>query len=174
MRAGRIVPGLALAGLIATGLLPAVAQETAPPEPPEAPQPAGAWASNCSAPGRGLPLQCALEQRAVAKGTGRVIAVVSIRLPAETKKPVSLIQLPLGLFLPAGVQVDVDGDLSQNYPFQTCNAKGCFVGFPISDNQLKMMLNGNKLNITFQYLNKKHLVLPMSLAGFTEAYNRIK
>jgi hypothetical protein len=29
------------------------------------------------------------------------------------------------------------------------------------------------LNITFQYLNKKPMVLPMSLEGFTEAYNRI-
>src|SRR5262245_17618595 len=105
----------ALAGLIATSLLPAIAQDTTPP-PPQAPQTAGAWASNCSAPGRGLPLQCALEQRAIAKGTGRLVAIVSIRLPEETKKPVSLIQLPLGLFLPAGVQIDVDGDLSQNYP----------------------------------------------------------
>ncbi|TMJ36490.1 MAG: invasion associated locus B family protein, partial [Alphaproteobacteria bacterium] len=36
------------------------------------------------------------------------------------------------------------------------------------------MHNGGKFNLTFQYLNKKSLTLPMSLEGFTDAYARIK
>lgn len=132
------------------------------------------WSSTCSAPARNLPLECALEQRAFIRETGQVIGQITIRVPSETKKPVAMIQAPLGLFLPAGITVDVDGDMAQNYPLQTCNANGCFAGFPITDQLLNRMFNGGKLNVIFQYLDKKPFTLPMSLVGFTEAYARIK
>ena len=106
--------------------------------------------------------------------SGKLVAMITIRVPADTKKPVAMIQAPLGLFLPAGITVDVDGDMAQNYPLQTCNAMGCYAGFPITDQMLNRMLNGGKLNIIFQYLDKKPFTLPMSLVGFTEAYGRIK
>lgn len=173
--------GLMAAGIIAASAYAATSQETgtqenqqAQPKQNQAQQPKEAWATNCSAPARSQPLDCAMEQRAIASETGQAIAQVTIRVPQDTKKPVTMIQVPHGLFLPAGLSVDVDGDLSQNFPFQTCNANGCFVGFPIPDQMLKAMFNGNKFNVTFQNLAKKPVILPMSLAGFTGAYNRIK
>lgn len=165
--------GMVLAGGLAAGAMAAASQEATQPDQQKL-QPRVAWLSSCTSTGRGQPLECALEQRAIARENGQVIGLVTIRVPADIKKPVSMVQVPLSLFLPAGVNVDVDGDMAQNYPFQTCNANGCFVGFPVSDMLLKQMLNGGKLNITFQYLNKKPAVLPMSLEGFTEAYSRIK
>lgn len=132
------------------------------------------WSSTCSSQGRGLPLECALEQRAFVRESGQLIGVVTIKVPGDTKKPVAMIQTPLGLFLPAGITVDIDGDMAQNYPVQTCNGNGCYVGFPISEQLLGRMQNGGKLNVIFQYLDKKPFTLPMSLVGFTEAYGRIK
>ena len=171
-----------LAGLVPAGVFAAAAQEAtqpadqkqAQPAQQKAQQPRVAWVASCTSPGRGQPQECAMEQRAVARENGQVIALVSIRVPSETRKPVTMVQLPLNLFLPAGVNVDVDGDMTQNQAFQTCNQQGCFVGFPISDTLLKQMFTGGKLNITFQYLDKKPVTLPMSLEGFTDAYNRIK
>ncbi len=171
----------ALVGLgimLASSPLTAAAQDaTNPPQqaqPQQKAQPRAAWLSSCTSSGRGQPLDCAMEQRAVVGGTGQVVGLITIRVPSDTKKPVSMIQLPLNMFLPAGVNVDVDGDMSQNHPFQTCNANGCYVGFTVTETVLKQMLSGGKLNITFQYLDKKPVTLPMSLEGFTEAYNRIK
>jgi invasion protein IalB len=132
------------------------------------------WLSSCSASARSLPLECAIEQRAFVRQSGQLIAVITIRVPSDTKKPVAMIHAPLGLFLPAGITVDVDGDMAQNYPFQTCNAQGCYAGFPITDKLLGRMANGGKLNLIFQYLNKQPFTLPMSLVGFKEAYGRIK
>ena len=165
--------GVLLMGALGASALAAASQETADPAKQKGDQ-RRAWASTCTSTGRSSPLECALEQRVIARETGQVLGMITIRLPSETKKPVSMIQVPLGLFLPAGVNVDVDGDMAQNFPFQTCNANNCFVGFPISDALLERMLNGGKFNITFQYLNKKPATLPMSLEGFTDAYNRIK
>jgi invasion protein IalB len=132
------------------------------------------WSSTCSAAARNLPLECAVEQRAFVRQSGKLVGTITVRVPADTKKPVAMIQAPLGIFLPAGITVDVDGDMAQNYPLQTCNGRGCFAGFPISDQMLNRMLNGGKLNVIFQYLDRKPFTLPMSLAGFTEAYGRIK
>jgi invasion protein IalB len=64
--------------------------------------------------------------------------------------------------------------MAQNDPVQTCNNNGCFAGFPIGENLLARMLGGGKINIIFQYLDKKPFTLPMSLTGFSEAYNRIR
>jgi invasion protein IalB len=176
---------IVLAGLLPAGVVAAAAQDatqqTEQPADQKESQPAPqkqqqrvSWVSNCTSTGRGQPLECAMEQRAIAKENSRLIGLVSIRVPSQTRKPVTMIQLPLNVFLPAGVNVDVDGDMTQNQAFQTCNQQGCFVGFPISDNMLKQMFNGGKFNVTFQYLDKKPFTLPMSLEGFTEAYNRIK
>ena len=174
------VAGMA-AGVLAASAYAATSQETGNQENQPAQQkqaqntpPREAWATNCTSPARGQPQECAMEQRAIASETGQALALVTIRVPQDTKKPVTMIQVPLGMFLPAGLSVDVDGAVSQTYPFQTCNANGCFVGFPIPDAMIKAMFNGNKLNVSFQNLNKKPVVLPMSLAGFTDAYNRIK
>jgi invasion protein IalB len=165
--------GMLLAGGLAAGAIAAASQDATQPDQPKA-QSRAAWLSTCTAAARGQPLECAMEQRAIVKENRQLIGRITIRVPPDTKKPVSMVQVPLNLFLPAGVNIDVDGDQMQNYPFQTCSANGCFVGFPVSDTLLKQMLNGGKLNITFQYLNKKPMVLPMSLEGFTEAYNKIK
>jgi len=165
--------GILLMGILAAGALAAASQEATDPAKQKS-NPPRAWSSTCTSTGRGSPLECALEQRAIARETNRVIGIITIRMPSETRKPVSMIQLPVGLFLPAGVNIDVDGDMAQNFPFQTCNANACFVGFPLSDALLKRMLNGGKFNVTFQYLNKKPVTLPMSLEGFSDAYARIK
>ncbi len=171
------VAGMA-AGILAASAYAATSQESgeqpAQPKQNQPAQPRDAWATNCSSTARGQPQDCVMEQRAIASETGQALAQVTIRVPQDTKKPVTMVQIPLGMFLPAGLSVDVDGAISQTYPFQTCNANGCFAGFPIPDAMIKAMFNGNKLNVTFQNLNKKPVVLPMSLAGFTDAYNRIK
>ncbi len=166
---------LMMAAALAAGAFAAASQETTGQTNQAAPkkQPIP-WSSTCSAAARNLPLECALEQRAFVRQSGQLIGMVTIRVPSDTKKPVAMIQAPLGLFLPAGITVDVDGDMAQNYPLQTCNANGCYAGFPITDQLLNRMFNGGKLNVIFQYLDKKPFTLPMSLVGFTEAYARIK
>lgn len=181
--------GFLTAGMLSASIIVAAAQDTSaesgqtdqPSQTDQPDQPQGGnqkpgipWSSSCSASARNLPLECAIEQRAFLRQSGRLIAMITIRVPSDTKKPVAMIQAPMGLFLPAGMTVDIDGDMAQNYPFQTCNNKGCFVGFPVTDKMLNGMFTGDKLNIIFQYLDKKPFALPMSLSGFKEAYGRIK
>lgn len=83
-----------LMGALGVSAFAAASQEAA--DPAKKADQRRAWASTCTSTGRGSPLECALEQRAIARETGRVIGIITIRLPSETRKPVSMVQLPIG------------------------------------------------------------------------------
>jgi len=135
---------------------------------------APSWLSTCQGPGRAAELECQMEQRAVISGSGQLIGSITIRVPSQTRKPVLMIRGPLGLSLADGVTIDVDGATPQALPLQTCDAGGCYAGAPITDELLNAMFKGQKLNVTFQNLSKEPIKLPMSLAGFSATYGKIK
>lgn len=132
-----------------------------------------AWSTGCSSDGRSAALDCSVEQRAVVTNTGQLVTLVRVRVPADTKKPVMMVQVPLGLFLPAGVTVDVDGNNIQKLGVQTCDTTGCYAGSPISPEVLTAMFGGQKLNVSFQPLNKQPVKIPMELNGFRAAFIKI-
>lgn len=131
------------------------------------------WASSCASDGRSAALDCSVEQRAVVTQTGQLVTLVRVRVPADTKKPVMMVQVPLGLFLPAGVTIDVDGKNSQKLELQTCDQTGCYAGSPVSPELLAMLSSGQKLNVGFQPLNKQPIKIQMGLTGFRTAFLKI-
>ena len=135
---------------------------------------APSWLSACQGPGRAAELECQMEQRAVISGSGQLIGSVTIRVPSQTRKPVLMVRGPLGLSLASGVTIDVDGASPLALPLQTCDAGGCYAGAPIADELLNAMFKGQKLNVTFENLSKEPIKLPMSLAGFSATYGKIK
>ena len=132
------------------------------------------WGSRCVAGARESALDCLVEQKVYVAKTGQLIGAVTIRIPGETKQPVMMIQTPVGLFLPAGVTVDVDSANAEKFELQTCDASGCYVGSPMSKDLLERMQKGQKLNVSFQNLQKKVITLPMALAGFAAAYQKVR
>jgi invasion protein IalB len=135
--------------------------------------PPASWASRCVAQGRTATLDCSVMQRAVTQ-QGEVVGSVTIRVPPDTGKPVLIVSTPLGLYLPAGVTYSIDTGTPQQLQLETCDRNGCYASTPLSDDMVNAMLKGQKLNVAFQSLNKQTITLPMSLVGFTAAYQRIK
>jgi len=132
------------------------------------------WSSRCTAVSRQTPVDCLIEQRAVITKTGQLLVQVTVRVPAETKKPVMMVQVPLGPFLPGGLVLDIDGKNNVKLDFQTCDANGCYAATPVSEDLLGALFAGHKLNVTVQALNKNPIQVPMDLAGFTAAYRNIQ
>jgi invasion protein IalB len=160
--------------------LPKAAQTATPAAPqtpdtaaPNAPASPG-WAVRCSSASRDAPLECAMEQNAVFSKTGQLVALVNIRVPSDTHTPVALIQLPLGLNLPAGAKLQVDDGKSIDLQIQTCETRGCFANTPIVPEFLASLKSGKQLKISFQNLAKEAIGIPMPLADFAAAYDRIK
>jgi invasion protein IalB len=141
--------------------------------PANTPPPPG-WAARCGSASRDAPLECAIEQSAVLPKTGQLVILVNIRVPADTHTPSALIQLPLGLNIPAGAKLQVDDGKTADLPVQTCEARGCYAGIAITPELLAAMKSGKQLKISFQNLNKETLTVPLPLTDFATAYEKIK
>jgi invasion protein IalB len=160
---------------------PRAAQATPSPTPaPQAeaasgntPAPPG-WIARCSSVSRDAPLECAVEQTAVLTKTGQLIVLINIRVASDTRTPIALIQLPLGLNLPAGAKLQVDDGKTADLQIQTCEQRGCYANTPVSADMLAAMKSGKQLKVSFQNLGKEVISIPMPLADFAAAYDKIK
>jgi invasion protein IalB len=178
---GSITPGYAQQP--SKSKAPAKSEQTAPPAaapadnngatPANTPSPPG-WIARCGSASRDAPLECAIEQNAVLPRTGQLVIAVNIRVPGDTRTPSALIQLPLGLNIPNGAKLQVDDGKVTDLPIQTCEARGCYAGTAIAPDLLAAMKSGKQLKVSFQNLNKETLTVPLPLADFAAAYEKIK
>jgi invasion protein IalB len=179
------IAAAAMSGLCGHGYAQAPKAKNATPAAQAAPAPAAAaeganptappgWIARCSSASRGAPLECAIEQSAVLTKTGQLIVLINIRVSAETRAPVGLVQLPLGLNLPAGAKLQVDDGKASDLQIQTCEARGCYANIQISPDMLAAMKSGNQMKVSFQNLAKETISIPMPLADFAAAYEKIK
>jgi invasion protein IalB len=132
------------------------------------------WLVQCSSPARKSKLDCALEQRIITTNTGNLFVLASIKVPGETREPLLMLQVPLGLNLAAGVTVKIDKQFEENYQVQTCEQTGCYVGGKASEKLLAAMEKGASFNVILQSNNKKEIVVSMPLSGFKASYDKIK
>jgi invasion protein IalB len=152
----------------------------APAAPPAADQgsasapPLPGWAARCSSISRDAALECAIEQTAVLSKTGQLIVLVNIRVPSDTRAPVALVQLPLGLNLPAGAKLQIDDGKAADLQIQTCENRGCFASTPVAADTLAALKSGKQLKVSFQTMTKETITIPMPLGDFAAAYDKIK
>jgi invasion protein IalB len=152
---------------------PGAATPPAAEAAPAAAPPPG-WAARCTSASREAPLECAIEQTAVMSKTGQLVVLVNIRVPSDTHAPVLLLQLPLGLNLPAGAKVQVDDRKVTDLQIQTCESRGCYASTPVAADLLAALKSGKQMKVAFQTMNKETVTIPMPLGDFAAAYDKIK
>jgi invasion protein IalB len=140
--------------------------------PPSAAAPG--WAARCSAAARQGPLECQIDENAVMNGTGQLVVGVTIRVQSETHAPLVLVHLPLGLYLPAGVKLEVDDAEAVSLALQTCDASGCFAGSPLAAGLLDQLKHGQQLKVTFQNLQHADIKVPLPLNDFAGSFAKIQ
>ncbi|MET4799526.1 invasion associated locus B family protein [Bradyrhizobium sp. LB11.1] len=186
----RLVALAAAAVLLSTGVTHAQqgAKKSAAPAPaatqsapaPTQPQADGAapaqpgWIARCTSASRDAPLECAIEQNAVLTKTGQTIVLINIRIAPDTRTPVALLQLPLGLNLPVGAKLQVDEGKTVDLQIQTCENRGCYASTPIAPDLLASLKSGKQLKVSFQNMSKETIAIPMPLSDFATAYDKIK
>jgi invasion protein IalB len=145
------------------------AATAAPAEAAPATPASPGWSARCSSASRGAPLECLIEQTAVLTKAGQLVVLIDIRVAADTHAPVAVIQLPLGLNLPAGAKLQVDDGKTTDLQIQTCEQRGCYANAPISPEMLAAMKTGKQLKVSFQNLAKEVISIPMPLTDFAAA-----
>lgn len=154
---------------------PAAAAQPAPTQPQaEGAPPQPGWIARCTSASRDAPLECAIEQNAVLTKTGQTIVLVNIRIAPDTRTPVALLQLPLGLNLPVGAKLQVDEGKTVDLQIQTCENRGCYASTPIAPDLLASLKSGKQLKVSFQNMAKETISIPMPLNDFAAAYDKIK
>lgn len=152
---------------------PQAAPAQAAPAQPQA-NAAPAWTARCASPARAVPLECTLEQQVVVQATGQQISLVNVRVPGDTRQPVMMIQLPLGLFLPAGLTIAVDEGKGQTVAIQSCDQRACYVGLPLNAELLESMKKGQRLNLQMQSINREPATIAHPLTDFASQYAKIQ
>ncbi|MBR0781351.1 invasion associated locus B family protein [Bradyrhizobium iriomotense] len=156
---------------------PAAAAQPAPaPTQPQAEGGSGqpGWVVRCTSASREAPLECAMEQNAVLTKTGQTVILINIRIAPDTRTPIALLQLPLGLNLPVGAKLQVDEGKTFDLQIQTCESRGCYASTPIAADMLAALRSGKQLKVSFQNMAKETIAIPMPLGDFAAAYDKIK
>jgi len=131
-----------------------------------------AWRVECT--GDGKVLECRALQQIIKRDDRQLLAQLTVRVPPDSKTPVMMLQLPLGLNLSEPVQFKVDNGTIEKQPVQTCTTTGCFVGMQLNDKFLASMRGGTLLRIALQDSNKQPIALDVPLPGFSLALDKAK
>jgi len=191
--------GLAAAALVAAsaglGAGPALAQATQgePPAPategePAAPATEGAppgtvkgprdgqqlqdWTLRCELPQGQPPEFCEMWQPVVNQQGERVLLAVVGPLP-QIDQPGLLLVLPLGIALPPGTFLKIDGGPEQPAPVERCEPQGCRIELVIEPELLARLKAGTRALVGFHVYDgqggRPRVDVPVSLLGFSAA-----
>jgi invasion protein IalB len=133
--------------------------------------PTQGWLVNCAKAADGMTCR-ATQSIGSADGKQLLAGVAIFKMTGTTGFGISL-QLPHGLFLPAGASVQVDTEPAQTMVVETCDHRGCFAGGVIGDKVLAAMRKGKVLAITFQNLTKNNVKVQLPLSGFPDALAKL-
>lgn len=140
--------------------------------PSDAAQGAGTpWSVQCR---DGATKGCRVYQNMVEPETRQRLLTVLIE-PVEGEPSFRLaLALPHGLYLPAGVRVQIDRNDPIDIVISTSDADGAYAAIAADDALLAAMESGTTMNVSFVAATQQGFSVPVSLAGFAEAMKRIQ
>ncbi len=134
----------------------------------------GDWTKGCLQPPKNRPNaseQCFIYQRLVPPGSEQAAATVAVGRPGADRPLVASLTVPLGVNLPAGVTIWIEGDEKavRRPPLLFCVQAGCEANMRMDEAMLgafKQHLNGV---LSFTMVDGRQVSLAISLRGFTNA-----
>lgn len=133
------------------------------------------WASRCVSDSRDLLADCVAEQTvALQQGEARALLTIRLRVAGDGRETALLVQTPLGILLPAGVTIQVDAGEQRALALQTCDSNGCYTGTAVDDPLLAALRSGTSRVVSLGTPGGGNLTVPVPLAGFAEAEQRIR
>ncbi|WP_184400751.1 invasion associated locus B family protein [Rhizobium sp. BK650] len=133
----------------------------------------GAWSVVCDKPAGASTEQCALMQNVIAEDRPEVGLSVVILKTADRKSKILRVLAPLGVLLPNGLGLNVDGkDIGRAY-FVRCFADGCYAEVVLEDELLKTFRSGAQATFIVFQTPEEGIGIPVDLKGFAEGYDAL-
>ncbi len=147
--------------------------QTQPPAPGTVRSNHGAWSVVCDKPPGASAEQCALMQNVIAEDRPEVGLSVVVLKTADRKSKILRVLAPLGVLLPNGLGLNVDGkDIGRAY-FVRCFADGCYAEVVLEDELLKTFRSGAQATFIVFQTPEEGIGIPVDLKGFAEGYDAL-
>ncbi len=133
----------------------------------------GAWSIVCDQPAGATAEQCALMQNVIAEDRPEVGLSVVVLKTADRKAKILRVLAPLGVLLPNGLGLNVDGkDIGRAY-FVRCFSDGCYAEVVLEEELLKTFRAGKTATFIVFQSPEEGIGIPVDLKGFGEGYDAL-
>ncbi len=126
----------------------------------------GNWRVSCKTDAQDARQGCFIVQDLVLREGGQRVLQFAIGFVEETPEPIVLLSLPLGISLPPGAEIQIDGGKPTRIPIERCEPNGCRAGMKLNPEILDGFRNGDQLSVTFYDAKRQPIEVPLSLDGF--------
>jgi invasion protein IalB len=156
------VSGLMLAGLSA----PSVAQGVVRAQ-------YGDWQMSCDTPPGASTEQCAIIQNVMAEDQPNVGLSVIVLRTADREARLLRVLAPLGVLLPNGLGLNVDGKDMGRVAFVRCLPNGCVAEVVLDDSLIDTLSKGKDAIFVVFKTPEEGIGIPVSLNGFNEGFEQL-
>jgi invasion protein IalB len=134
----------------------------------------GAWQLSCRTPPGAKQEKCALVQSVTAEDRPNIgLTVVFYKAIGEDKDLLRVV-VPLGVLLPTGLGLKIDGQDVGNAPFLKCSKNGCIAEVVLQDSVIKKMETGKQAVFIIFDTYESGIGIPVSLDGFADGLKDVK
>lgn len=163
-------PAFAALALAAASLIAAPAQAQ---QPGTVRSTHGAWSIVCDQPAGASGEQCALMQNVIAEDRPEVGLSVVVLKTADEQARILRVLAPLGVLLPNGLGLNVDGeDIGRAY-FVRCFADGCYAEVILEDQLLQTLRGGDMATFIVFQTPEEGIGIPVELDGFGAGFDAL-
>ncbi len=153
--------GLLSAALAAMSVSPALSQGTIRAEH-------GDWQLSCDTPPGATAEQCAIIQNVLAEDQPNVGLSVIVLKTADGEARLLRVLAPLGVLLPNGLGLNVDGTDMGRVAFVRCLPNGCIAEVELDDELISTLSEGSEAIFVVFKTPEEGVGIPVSLAGFKD------
>ncbi len=114
---------------------------------------------------------CNVQFQSVASNGQVVTSVQLLEVKGKINRRIFQVTVPSGRLIPPGVKVKVDDKKEASMPFAYCFPQNCIAEVQLDDNLVKLLKSGAGLTITSTNFQNKPNPVPVTLEGFTTAYD---
>jgi len=133
----------------------------------------GDWEMRCDTPPGASQEQCGLVQSIAAEDKPNVNLQIIVVKVADGKGSILRVVAPLGVFLPRGLNLNIDGNNIGKTGFGRCLPNGCYAEVGIDDKLLAQLRNGQSAVFSIFDTPEEGIGIPVALNGFKDGYDNL-
>jgi invasion protein IalB len=130
----------------------------------------GDWQMSCDTPPGASSEQCAIIQNVMAEDQPNVGLSVIVLRTADGEARLLRVLAPLGVLLPNGLGLNVDGEDMGRVAFVRCLPNGCVAEVELDDDLIKILSEGTDAIFVVFKTPEEGIGIPVSLDGFSEGF----